>query len=320
MLGKPSLEIPNLPPVAGTRHRFVMVRDMRLHVVEAGPEGAPAVLLLHGFPQHWYAWRQVLTALAGERHVIAVDLPGFGWSDPSAVGYSTTERARTVVALLDELALDSVDVVGHDWGAWLAFRVALDAPQRVRRLVAISEIHPWPLQRKLIPNLWRMWVTALFETPGVGSLVQGNRRVLRWFLRRDAPNPAIWSEELVDVYADRAAIAVVARAGQRMHAAFVVEDIARLVLGRDRRRVFDTPTLLVAGTRDTYIPAELMAAPPARKEMLTVQVIEGGHFILDENPDGVIAAIRSHLSEEVPLGLGTRWVASSSAVASNVPR
>src|SRR6478752_1455562 len=116
----------DFPPLAGVRHRQVDVRGQRIHLAEAGPEGAPAILLLHGFPQHWYAWRHALAALADQRHVIAADLPGFGWSDPSPRGYSTAERARTVTALLDRLELDRVDLIGHDWGTWLAFRVALD--------------------------------------------------------------------------------------------------------------------------------------------------------------------------------------------------
>jgi pimeloyl-ACP methyl ester carboxylesterase len=288
-------EVLDLPDVPGVRHRYLTVRDTRVHVAEAGSETDPAVLLLHGFPEHWYAWRDVLTALASDRRVIAVDLPGFGWSAPSAHGYATAERVRVVLAILDALGLETADLVGHDWGAWLAFRVALDAPQRVRRLVAIAEIHPWPRQRLLVPNLWRMWVTALFEVPGLGSRVQRSRRVVRWFLSRDSIDRAVWTDELVDIYAARASDPTIARAGQRLHAAFVRHDIARLVLGRDRRRPFQTPVLLLAGKSDSYIPPVLMTPPPERGTMLRVETIPGGHFLLDENPTAVIAAVRSHL-------------------------
>jgi len=293
-----------LPYVADVRHRFVTVRGVRLHVAETGAETAPAVVLLHGFPQHWYAWRAVLTALAGDHHVIAVDLPGFGWSDPATHGYSTTERARDVVALLDELGVDTADLVGHDWGAWLAFRVALDAPNRVRRMVSISELHPWPLQRRLLPNVWRMWVTALFEVPGLGALVQRRRRIIRWFLSRDARNPAVWNDKLVDVYAEPTARH--ASAGQRMHAAFVVRDIARLVLRRDHRRPFETPTVVITGDRDRYIPPSLIAVPADRAGLVRTRVVSGGHFLLDESPDAVTSAIRAWLSQISPLP-GLDW-------------
>jgi pimeloyl-ACP methyl ester carboxylesterase len=285
-----------MPHVPGVRHRFVTVRGARVHVAETGSEAGPVVLLLHGFPQHWYAWRTVMTALADDHRVVAVDLPGFGWSDPATHGYSTAERARDVLALLDELNVDAADLVGHDWGAWLAFRVALDAPTRVRRLVAISELHPWPLQRHLLPNIWRMWVTALFEIPGLGALAQQRRSLIRWFLRRDSSNPAAWTDELVDAYANQSALPAIAHAGQRMHGAFVVRDIARLARRRDHRRVFATPTLLVTGDHDTYIPPGLMAVPRTRADLVRLQVVPGGHFLLDDNPNDVARAIRSHLA------------------------
>ncbi len=291
------------PHVAGMRHRWVDVRGAAVHVAEAGPAGAPPVLLLHGFPQHWYAWRDVARDLAPDHHVVAPDLPGFGWSGRATHGWSTSERARDVLALLDALGLDApVDVVGHDWGAWLAFRVAFDAPDRVRRLVAVSELHPWPLQRRLLPRVWRMWVTALFEVPGLGEAAQRRRGVLHWFLSRDARDRAVWTDDLVDTYATVAALPAVAHAGRRLHSAFVLRDIARLVLRRDGRRPYGVPTLLVAGDQDAYIPAALLDPPPSRTGVLQVRTVPGGHFLLDENPRAVAAAVRDHLEAREPVG------------------
>lgn len=293
-------EIADMPRLAEVRHRFLMVRDTRVHLAESGPEFAPTVVLLHGFPQHWYAWRHVIALLAKDRHVVAIDLPGFGWSEPSSHGYSTAERCRTVVDVLEGLGAEEVDLIGHDWGAWLAFRVALEFPARVRCLVAISELHPWPLQRRLLPNLWRMWVTTLFEAPGLSQFVQRKGGVIRWFLRRDAHDPATWNDELVQVYARPTARPPSAHAGQRLHAAFIFHDIARLVLRLDHRRPFTTPTLLLGGNHDQYIPSVLMTVPHSREGTLQLQTIDGGHFLLDENPHGVNAAVQSHLRREQP--------------------
>ncbi|HWU58335.1 MAG TPA: alpha/beta hydrolase [Microbacteriaceae bacterium] len=295
-----STDLAGMPQVADVRHRFVTVRGIRIHIAVAGDDSAPTVVLLHGFPQHWYAWRGLLPMLSQSFHVVAVDLPGFGWSDPSAHGYSTTERARDVIALLDELGLPDADIVGHDWGARLGFRIALDAPKRVRHLVSVSDSHPWPLQSKLLPNLWRMWVTALFEVPGLGAFVQKRRRIIRWYLSRDASDTSVWSDELVDVYAKPTARSSIARAGQRLHGAFVLRDILRLVLRRDRKRSFETPTLLIGADRDAYIPAAVMAVPARRARMLTVEIVPGGHFILDENPREVGAAVIAHLTGGMP--------------------
>lgn len=275
---------------------MVEVLGSAMHLAEAGAEDAPPVILLHGFPQHWYAWRHLVPSLAAEHRVIAVDLPGFGWSAPSRIGYSTDARTRALIALLDELGLGTVDVIGHDWGAWLGFRLALDAPERVGRLVSIGELHPWPLQRRLVPSTWRMWVTALFEMPGLGVAVQKRRSTIAWFLARDAREPSVWSRELIDAYAGVAAVPAASEAGQKMHAAFIARDIPRLVLRRDRSRSFTTPTLLVAADNDRYIPAWLMKPPRSRENVLSVRTVRGGHFVLDENPDAVGELVLAHLA------------------------
>lgn len=284
-----------IPALDGVRHRYLTVDGVRFHLAEAGADDAPPVVLLHGFPQHWYAWRGVLADLSPDHRVIAFDLPGFGWSGPSPRGYSSAERAWQLIALLDQLGLDEVDLVGHDWGAWLAFEVGLTYPQRVRRLVAISEIHPWPLQRRLVPRLWRMWVTMLFEIPVLGRVLAARASVVSWFLTRDARNRSVWSDDLIATYAAVAALPDVAAAGQRMHAAFVMRDIAALVLRRRWKAPYDIPTLMIAGDNDSYVPAALMEPPSHRTNVLQVVTVPGGHFLLDENPGAVSRAVRSHL-------------------------
>src|SRR5919199_1028372 len=102
----PDALAPDLPEVPGVRHRLARVDGVRLHFAEAG-EGAP-VVLQHGWPEHWYAWRHVIPELARTRRVIAPDL------------------------------------VGHDWGAFAGFLAALRAPERFRRFLALGIIHPWP--------------------------------------------------------------------------------------------------------------------------------------------------------------------------------
>jgi pimeloyl-ACP methyl ester carboxylesterase len=112
-----------------------------MHVAEAGV-GDP-VLLLHGWPQHWYCWRRVIPRLAADHRLLCADLRGFGWSDAPRSSYSKQELADDVIALLDALELDRVRLVGHDWGAFVAFLAALRAPDRFSELLALSMIHPW---------------------------------------------------------------------------------------------------------------------------------------------------------------------------------
>jgi len=289
----------DLPDVPGVRHRYLTVRGARLHVAEAGDGDAPAVLLLHGFPQHWYAWRGVIGPLARERHVIALDFRGFGWSEATAGGYSTAARVRDVLGVMDELGIDRADIVGHDWGALVAFHLALEHPGRVDRLVSISMVHLWPLQRHLAPNAWRWWVTALFEWPVLGAWMLRRRpRVTGWLLARDAARPGVWTRSLREAYSSPASQPTRARAGQRLHAHLVL-GMPRLLFGRNRKRPFVVPTLVVGGRSDALVPPAVLAVPAARAGVIGVRTVNGGHFVLDESPDEVAEAVLDHLVRAV---------------------
>jgi pimeloyl-ACP methyl ester carboxylesterase len=94
----------SLPQVEGVRHRFVQTSRLRVHTAEAG-EGE-SVLLLHGWPQHWYAWRKVIPLLAANQRLISPDLRGLGWTDAPRHGYGTAPLVEDLPALLDTLALE----------------------------------------------------------------------------------------------------------------------------------------------------------------------------------------------------------------------
>jgi pimeloyl-ACP methyl ester carboxylesterase len=286
----------DLPDVPGVRHRFITTEGVRLHVAEAGEDDAAPVLLLHGFPQHWYMWRDMILSLARTKRVIAPDLRGFGWSDAPKRGYSTPRRVADVLAILDDLDVAKVDVVGHDWGAWLGFRLALDHPDRVNRLVAISMVHPWVMQRHLIPNLWRWWVTAPFEMPGLGGWVLRRRpNLTMWLMARDSTNPPGWARERHQMYAVSISEPARAGAGRRLHSQLVMRDIPRLLLGRDRSRRLDAQTLIIGGDDDALLPPRVLTPPPRLADQLEVRTIPGGHFLVDDNPERVFALVNCHL-------------------------
>lgn len=123
--------------------RFVDLGDVRLNVATAG-SGRP-VVLLHGFPDSWRLWRHQIRVLAAAGYrVIAPDLRGFGRSSrpPDVADYRMSFLAGDVVGLLDSTGVDRAAVVGHDWGAVLAWHVASSMPERVDRLVVVSVGHP----------------------------------------------------------------------------------------------------------------------------------------------------------------------------------
>jgi pimeloyl-ACP methyl ester carboxylesterase len=153
------------------QHRFVQTNGIRMHVAEAG--SGPLVVLLHGFPESWYSWRHQLTALADAGfHAVAPDQRGYGQTDrPEAIeAYSMFHLVGDVVGLLGE---EPAVVIGHDWGAPIAWHTALFRPDRVRGVVGLSvPYRPRPdrpplsiLRGVLGDNFYQIY----FQEPGVAE-------------------------------------------------------------------------------------------------------------------------------------------------------
>ena len=115
--------------------RYVVLDGVRVRYAELGPEDGAPVVLVHGFASSLETWAPVLPALAAAGHrAIALDLKGFGWTERPPGDYSTEAQARLVLALLDHLGVRGASFVGHSYGAGVVLRLALIAPERVRRI------------------------------------------------------------------------------------------------------------------------------------------------------------------------------------------
>lgn len=287
-----------LPEVAGAEHRWIEVRGVRLHVAEFG-QGRP-VVLLHGFPQHWYAWRKLIPLLAGEHRLICVDLRGFGWSEQTRRGYDTEGLGSDVLALLDSLNLDRVTLVGHDWGAHAGFLLCLRAPERFSGFLALNMVHPWPRHSRVLLNLWRMWFTAFIEYPVVGrQMLRHCPAFTRFLLRRAVADPSIWTNDELAEFT--AATRASAHAGQAMFWQYVVRDIPALIRGLHRRRRLTVPTVLMTGDRDPVIPPALLPGATPYADDLQIRIVpNAGHHLHEEHPEAVATALRELLSHRTP--------------------
>lgn len=157
----------------GEKHDFIEANGIRFHYVTAG-EG-PLVLLLHGFPQFWYAWRHQLPSLAERFKVVAPDLRGYGDTDkpPRVADYRTGILAVDVAALVRAFGYDKAHVVGHDWGGGVAWVTALEHPAVVDRLAVLNCPHPQAFARALRSNLrqlGRSWYMFFFQLPVIPEL------------------------------------------------------------------------------------------------------------------------------------------------------
>jgi len=125
--------------VTGCQHRSLEANGIRMHIAEQGR--GPLVLLCHGFPETWYSWRHQLPALAAAGYrAVAPDMRGFGQTDRPAdsTQYTQLHMAGDMVGLLDELKVEHAVIVGHDWGAPVAWTCALTRPDRFRAVAALS--------------------------------------------------------------------------------------------------------------------------------------------------------------------------------------
>jgi pimeloyl-ACP methyl ester carboxylesterase len=282
----------DLPHVEGVEHRFVEANGVRIHLAEAGPADAPAVLLLHGWPQHWYMWREVIAALRGEFRLLAPDLRGFGWSEAPGHGYEPETFALDQVGLLDALGLERAFVVGHDWGGFTSLLLGIRHPDRIERVLAMSTPHPWPrISPRLVPELWRTWYAAAMAVPGVGRLA-ARLSIPKSILKRGNVREAFTDAEL-DGYLAQFLEPTRARAATSLYRWYVRATV-RGARGGWRSERLDVPTLLLYCGRDRYVTTKLLDDGFERhaSQMRLELVPDSGHFLVEEKPELVIDRAR----------------------------
>jgi len=288
--------------------------DMRL--IEAGGDG-PLVLLLHGFPELAWSWRHQLAPLAGVGlRVVAPDMRGFGGTTApdDVAAYDADQLAGDVVGLIDGCGAERAIVVGHDWGAAVAWHTALAHPERVAAVAGLSV--PWvprppapplPIMRRhLGEDFYIVW----FQEPGVAdaALARDVRRTLfttevwgpAWAGRAGEPvppRPRFWDDE-----DERRYVEAFERTGFTGGLSWYRNlDRNWELTGRLEGRTVDVPALFLTGSRDpvrAFMPDAAMDAVFTDLERV---VLDGaGHWVQQERPDEVSAALLRLVTERVP--------------------
>lgn len=189
------------------KHHDIETNKIRLHVVQAGPKSGTPIVLLHGFPEFWYGWRKQIPALAEAGcRVIVPDQRGYNLSDrPKGIkAYCVDELVADVVGLIDALEYERVNVVGHDWGALVAWMLAIRHPDRLHRLGIVNVPHPAVIRhflRRDPEQMVRSWYAAFFQLPWLPEL---SLRLGRWrgaslAMRRSA-TPSAFTDEDMEKY------------------------------------------------------------------------------------------------------------------------
>jgi len=270
-----------MPDVPGVRHADVeLPTGVRLHVASAGPAGAPPILLVHGWPQHWWVWRAVLGRLAEGHRVIAPDLRGFGWSGQPADGDFAKERlVDDVLALLDVLEIERAGYLGHDWGGWTGYLAAVRAPERMTRLMTVSMLHPWAARLPTLLNAWRMAYQLPIAAPVLGPALLRDGRALRAALSR-LVGPAA-----AGMYAEALREPERAAASAALYRAFQLRELPAIVAGRYAGARLEVPVKVLFPRGDGAQSASQLPGLEGRAPALDVEVVDGNHFLPDTQPE-----------------------------------
>ena len=273
---------------AGWRERRVRAGEVELHIVEAGPEDAPPVMLLHGFPEFWWGWRKLIGPLAAAGfRVIAPDLRGYNLSErPAGVAaYRLDRLAGDVASLIDALGHQRVHLVGHDWGGLVAWATAALHQERVERLAILDAPHPQAWRSFMMRHptqALRSAYVGWFQLPFApeAALSALNFAMLRSTMRSSAQR-GLFSQADLDTYA---------QAWRRPDALRAMLNCYRALArpGAPRLGRIAVPTLVLWGERDSFMDNRLAASSAGRCEQAEVRLIAGAtHWLHLEQPDRI---------------------------------
>jgi pimeloyl-ACP methyl ester carboxylesterase len=279
---------------------FAETAEVDLHYVAAGPESGPLVVLLHGFPEFWYTWRNQLAPLAEEFRVVAPDLRGYNRSDrPKGVEAYGLGRLRTdVYELLQSFGRGSAHLVGHDWGGALALSFARHHPAHVDRLVVANTLDPErPGAQLRGRQLLRSWYTGFFQLPWLPESVLSadDFRALR-ALYDDTATPDAYTGTDLDRYA-----VAWAREGALTAALNYYRALGRSTLrhafGLDGSDRIYVPTRVLWGQGDTALrPRVADALCRGIDDPELERYEEATHWLHAEFPERFTADVRAFLT------------------------
>jgi pimeloyl-ACP methyl ester carboxylesterase len=281
------------------RFDFAQVGGVRLHYAAAG-EGDELVLLLHGFPECWYSWRNQLPVLGEKYTVVAPDLRGFNLSDKPAkvADYKLDCVSDDMIGLIHHFGRERAAVIGHDWGAAIAWYMGFNRPEYLTKLGAFQVPPPTVWKRNLtLRQLAASWYMFFFQFPYIPEYVlsANDFTVLKNALRTTTAEPGIIGEGDISVYAEAWKETNAITAMLNYYRANVFE---RLLGPSEKDKTIKVPTLFMYGRQDQAILPETVRGigelVDAKYDQFNFPT--AGHWIQQEIPSEVNAILLEFLA------------------------
>ena len=280
---------------------YAQIGGVKLHYAAAG-DGNKLVILLHGFPEFWYSWRHQIRALSDEYTVVAPDMRGYNLSDKplNVADYSIDKLVDDTIGLIRHLGFENAAIVGHDWGAVVAWAVARNQPEYVWKLCAM-QVPPTDVWRKnqTFKQFLASWYMFFFQIPALPEwlLSRNDFALLANGLKTSTAEPDVFTDADVAEYKkswreDRALSSALnyyrANVLQRIFAGDAAEDAKIKV-----------PTLFIYGERDqAVLPSsvegigDVIDAPYSE-----IRIPDAGHWVQQEAAEIVTDSLREFLAE-----------------------
>jgi pimeloyl-ACP methyl ester carboxylesterase len=267
--------------------RYIPTNGIKLHIAEAGIQGNPVLILLHGFPEFWYAWIHQIAFFASEGfHVIAPDQRGYNLSDkPQGVkNYGLDILCEDIIGLLDHEKVQKCYLIGHDWGAMVAWGLGMKFPERFYKLGIINVPHPTVMKKNLKNNKEQRRKSAymfLFQLPWLPEylLAKNNFLYLVKTLKKRTKKGAFSDEEL-EIY--RRAWA---QKGALSGMINWYRGIFRAAPSRGKTNRISIPTHIFWGENDYVLGRELAEQSMKYLEQGEISFFDATHWIMHEIPE-----------------------------------
>jgi pimeloyl-ACP methyl ester carboxylesterase len=278
---------------------YAQIGSIRLHYATAG-EGEKLVILLHGFPEFWYSWRHQLVALSDEYTIVAPDMRGYNLSDhPAKIeDYEIDKLVDDIVGLIHHFGRKEAAVVGHDWGASVAWATAQKHPEIIWKLAAL-QVPPMSVWRKnqTLRQFFASWYMFFFQIPVLPEWLMSRNdfAMLENALVNTAAQKGVFSEEDIAEYKKSWLIPFALQNAVNYYRANIFK---RLFAKSDENKI-TVPTLFIYGEKDhAVLPetvkgiGEFIDAP-----FEEIRIPDAGHWVQQEAAETVTLILREFLAE-----------------------